>query len=390
MKKQNVLIVHNHYQIPGGEDTVVANEKRLLEENGHEVVFYSRDNSEIKGFSIFRKLLLPLTAIFSIKTYRDVKRIIEEKHIDIVHVHNTLSLISPSVYYAALNSKVPVVQTIHNFRLICPGAMFYRDGHICEDCVRHGLGCAVRYRCYRGSMIQTFICVLSLMMHRATGIYKKITYICLTEFNKGKLLQFGQIKPYQIHVKPNFVARTEDIVPAEEREDQVVFAGRLDRTKGVDVMFEAWALMGENGPKLVVCGTGPMEGWCRRFIDGHQLRSIEMKGIIPNEEVRKILAVSKAAILPTQLYEGFPMGIVEAYAAGTPVVVSDLGNVASIVVEGICGSKCRPGSPEDLVRAVQRLMSYGDIVTSTDMEYKRRYTKEENYRCLIDIYQNAR
>lgn len=203
-KKQNVLQVHNFYQIPGGEDTVVSNEKKLLEDHGHTVVQYTRNNSELKEFSILRKMLLPFTAVFNPKTYKDIKRIIEQEHIDIVHVHNTLNLISPAVYYAALKCKVPVVQTVHNFRLLCPGATFYRDGHICEECVEHGLHCAVKHSCYRGSKAQTLVCVMNTWIHRLIGVYGKINYICLTEFNKQKLLQLKQIKPERVYIKPNF------------------------------------------------------------------------------------------------------------------------------------------------------------------------------------------
>lgn len=213
-EKQKVLIVHNYYQIPGGEDTVVANEKRLLEENGHEVILYSRNNSELKDMSRFQKLLLPITTVFNPRTYREIKKVIQEKQIDIVHVHNTLNIISPSVYYVGLKCKTPVVQTIHNFRLLCPGATFYRDGHICEDCIEYGLMCAVKHGCYRGSKIQTLACVISTKFHRLTGVYRKINYICLTEFNKEKLLQLNRpgkrqiIDPSKVFIKPNFTFDT--------------------------------------------------------------------------------------------------------------------------------------------------------------------------------------
>ena len=167
-KKKKILIVHNYYQIPGGEDTVVANEKKMLEDHGHEVVLYTRSNSEIKTMFGVQKALLPLTTVFNYRTYKDVKQLIKTEKIEIVHVHNTLTLISPAVYYAAYSCKIPVVQTMHNFRLLCPGATFYRDGHICEDCVSRGLWCAVKNGCYRGSRIQTLVCVASTVIHRMT------------------------------------------------------------------------------------------------------------------------------------------------------------------------------------------------------------------------------
>ncbi len=206
--RQNVLIVHNYYQIPGGEDTVVKNEKKLLEDNGHKVILYTRDNSEIKKMNLFGKLLLPIISVYNPRTSREIKRIIREHQIDIVHVHNTINLISPSVYYAALSCGVPVVKTVHNFRLICPAGLLYREGHVCEECVRKGLRCAVRHGCYRNSRAQTLILAANLLLHRATGIYGRLHYICLTDFNRDKLLTINNrrkiIDPLRVFVKPNF------------------------------------------------------------------------------------------------------------------------------------------------------------------------------------------
>ena len=209
-KKQNILLVHNYYQIPGGEDTVVANEKKMLEDHGHRVVQYSRNNSELKQMSKLQKLALPFTTVFSLRTFKETKRLIRDEHIDIVHVHNTLNLISPSIYYAARVMKVPVVQTIHNFRLLCPGATFYRNEKICEECITKGLRCALKHSCYRGSKLQTLACVINTKIHRITGIYRKINYICLTKFNKEKLLQLNItgkrqiIDTTKVIIKPSF------------------------------------------------------------------------------------------------------------------------------------------------------------------------------------------
>ena len=383
-KKQNILIVHNYYQIPGGEDTVVANEKKMLEEHGHKVILYSRNNVELKQMSKFQKLFLPITTVFNPRTYKEIKRQIKSEDIEIVHVHNTLNLISPAVYYAARAMKVPVVQTVHNFRLLCPGATFYRDGHICEDCVEHGLKCAVKHNCYRNSKLQTLACVISTKIHWMTGIYGRINYICLTEFNKKKLLNLKQIKPEKVFVKPNFVESKDGFVPEENRENQFVFVGRLDKLKGIDSLFEAWKRIGDTAPKLVVCGTGPMEEWCKLFLQQNRV-NIELQGFVPNTEVRKLIAVSKALVLPTQWYEGFPMSIVEAFSVGTPVVCSYLGNVGSIVKEGVTGCKFKADSIEEIIEAVNRCHGLCD---DTWTEYKAKYSEEKNYDRLREIYQS--
>lgn len=383
--KQKVLIVHNYYQIPGGEDRVVSNEKQLLQANGHNVILYSRHNNEIKDIPLLLKLMLPFCMIFNPRTYRDVRKLIQNEKIDIVHVHNTLNLISPSVYYAAFRCKVPVVQTIHNFRFLCPGATFYCNGHICEDCLDNGLKCAIQNACYRNSKTQTFVCVISLWIHRLLGTYKKLNYICLTKFNKKKLLKLPQIQGKKVFVKPNFVEQLQEINPYSKREG-VIYAGRLDEQKGIKILFDAWKLMGENAPKLTVCGTGPEEKWCRRYKEKYSLENIDIIGFVPNEAVRQYIAKSKALILPTQWYEGFPMSMVEAFSVGTPVIGSKIGNVGDLIEDGVNGWRFDHNSSKSLAIMVKNI---SDIVESTYQCYLNKYTAEINYKLLSNIYKEA-
>ena len=383
-KKPKVLIVHNYYQIPGGEDTVVVNEKKLLEHHGHQVLVYTRHNSELKTFSKFQKLLLPVSTVFCFQTYREVKKLIKREKIDVVHVHNTLNLISPSVYYAAFCCNVPVVQTVHNFRLLCPGATFFRNGHICEDCVTKGLICAVKHKCYRDSTVQTLACAVSTWIHRTLGTYGKLNYICLTEFNKNKLLSLKQIEEQKVFVKPNFVKASEKIVPYANRKEQFIYAGRLDPLKGIDILLKAWELFDPKEEKLIICGTGPMESWCREFVESRQLKNVEFKGFVENAAVKELLGESKALILPTQWYEGFPMSIVESFSTGTPVIASDLGNAGSLIKEGINGLKFQADSPESLCEAIKNALTDLKGLNETAI---RQYSEESNYEQLREIYE---
>ncbi len=385
-KKQKVLIVHNYYQIPGGEDTVVENEKKLLEEHGHEIFLYTRHNSELKTFSKLQKLSLPFSIVFNLRTYREVKSAIQKEHIDIVHVHNTLNLISPSVYYAAFRCHVPVVQTVHNFRLLCPGATFFRNGQTCEDCVSHGLFCAVKHKCYRGSRVQTLACVLSTQIHRFFRTYEKLNYICLTEFNRQKLLQLKQIREERVFVKPNFVEKEKKIVPYEERKNRFVYVGRLEEIKGIDVLLNAWKLLGEDAPELFLCGKGPLEDWCRTYIKENHLEKVTQLGFVPNKEVRKMIGESKGLILPTQVYEGFPMTIAEAYACGTPVIGSDLGNTGSLIEEGKSGLKFAYKSPKSLAQMVRKAQKE---FSGLKPEMMDKYSAERNYEQLREIYETC-
>ena len=378
-KKENILLVHNYYKIPGGEDTVVENEKHMLEKHGHKVILYTRKNAELDSISPLKKLFLPFETIFNTRTFADVKRLIKEHDIDIVHVHNTLSLISPSVYYAALACSVPVVQTVHNFRLLCPGALFYRNSHICEDCVEHGLKCAVKHNCYRGSRAQTLMCVINTKIHRSLRIYSKLNYICLTDFNREKLLALRQIKPERAFVKPNFFVADGEIVPKTERENRFVFAGRLDKIKGIDVLFEAWKHV--DNSILTVCGTGPEYDWCKEFIRKNNINNIELLGLVQHDAVIDIIAHSRALMFPTQWYEGFPMSIAESMSVGTPVICSDIGNAGALIKDGVNGIKVKHNDIKAWAEAV---------INFKDMEVKCDYGIEENYNILIDIYNKAR
>ncbi|MFI3326450.1 MAG: glycosyltransferase family 4 protein [Clostridia bacterium] len=382
-KKQKILIVHNYYQIPGGEDTVVSNEKKMLEDNGHKVVLHTRHNTELKTLNKFEKLTLPFTSVFSFKIYFDIKKLIKSESIDVVHVHNTLTLISPAVYYASIKLKKPVVQTIHNFRFLCPAATFYRDGKICEDCLSNGLKCAVKHSCYRNSKIQTLLCVINTKIHRLTGIYKKINYICLTDFNKEKLLQHGQIKEEQIYIKPNFINSNLDVIPYDKRENQIVFVGRIDKLKGIDILLKTWKLLKSNKIKLLICGTGLMEQWCNNYIKENKLKNVEIKGFIPNDKAKEFIANSKALILPTQWYEGFPMTVVEAFTVGTPVIGSNIGNVGNLIVENENGFKF--SNEQELKNILEtKLQTFSGL----DEKWINKYSQIENYKMLKDIYNN--
>lgn len=384
-----ILLVHNRYQIPGGEDSVVANEQRLLEMHGHRVVTYFRHNDELKSFSPWRKILFAAEALFSPRTYRDIKRLIRTEHVDIVHVHNTLAMVTPAVYYAARACGVPIVQTVHNFRLLCPAGSFFRKGRVCEKCLHGGMRCALRHACYHESRLQTLLCVLSSHLHR--HIYKHLHFIFLTEFNRDKHFLWNRagkppiFEPSRVHLKPNFVFST----PAEDtpaRTERLVYAGRMEPLKGVLHLLEAWKLLGDDAPELLLCGTGPLEEECCRRITEGRLTHVKMLGFVPNEQLRRLLATSAAFILPSQVYEGFPMTVTEAYAAGIPVLGSEHGNVGSLV-RRYGGMTFRHDDAADIAATVRRFMSEGAAVNHAAA--LQMTSAEENYKLLAAIYAKA-
>ncbi len=383
-----ILLVHNFYQVPGGEDTVVENERRLIEEHGHQVVSYSRGNNEVKNFSVFRKLILPFIVIFNPKTYHDIRNIIVKEKIDIVHVHNTFFLISPAVYYASLSCKVPIVQTVHNFRLLCPAATFYRNRHICEECVEKGLLRAVKFGCYRDSRLQTALCVAATFIHRKLGIYRKINYICMTKFNREKLLLLNQggrqmIDPKKVFIKPHF---TFGSAVRKEVGDFYLYMGRIDLIKGVGILLEVFEQMPEY--RLILAGSGPQLEYYEEDIKRKKCGNIEFVGYKKRRELTELLQKAKAVIVVSQCYETFGMVVVEAFAKGVPVIVGDIGNVGGLVEDGINGIKFQFDSATSLADAIYRFeqSDWERMGREAYKTYKALYSEMDNYVILHNIY----
>lgn len=409
--KQRILLVHNYYQIPGGEDTVVANEKKMLEDHGHEVLLYTRDNKELNSFTIFQKLMLPLNTVFSFKTYREVCHIIRKYRIDIVHVHNTLNLISPSVFYAAFSCKVPVINTLHNFRLQCPAGTFYRNHHVCEDCMKYGVSCSVKHSCYRGSKLQTLASALTIWLHRLMGTYKKVNFICLTEFNKKKLLELNHgkrkvIDEQKVFVKPNFTPETgccdcrsvntglSNKVNNKTKgrdEEYYVFVGRVEEIKGIRLLVKAFE---KNGQRLFIVGDGNDSDKIKAYLHKKNINNIMMLGRQERDAVNEIMAHAKAVIVPSLWYETFGMVVIEAYACRTPVIAADFGNAGDLVEDGRTGFKYQQDSSDALNLAVERMegldqADYEQMRQAAYNEYLERYSTEKNYEILKRIYERA-
>lgn len=379
------LVVQNFYQIGGGEHTVFENECRLLRENGHEVITYTRDNDELKESAV-KKALLPVSTVFSLKTYREVRKIIRDEGIQIVHCHNTFPLISPSVYYAARGCGVPVVQTIHNFRLICANGVLSRDGKPCEECLRKGLKCALHHRCYRKSRIQTLVLVSMLQIHRMLGTYRKIHYIFLTCFNQEKFrLLLGNWLDSQ-YIKPNFeYIDTEKFRADEFRDNAYVYIGRLEKDKGIDFVLEAWKE--ETQRDLYIFGNGELQEDVETACVKN--KRIHWMKFQPREVLFEYLRKSKGLIFATDLYEGFPMTIIEAFAMGTPVVCSDIGNGADIVRKHEAGVPYKVRDIESFRNALFENEKYFERYSKNAFTaYQNYYTPEKNYQELKAIYQD--
>jgi len=382
-----VLLIHNTYRSPGGEDIVAKTEAELLRFYGHEVQEYWRSNVEILRFR--KAFQTPVQVLWARDTAWQVDSLIRSFRPDIVHVHNTWMMISPVVYWVAKRHKVPVVQTLHNYRILCPNAQFLRAGYPCEICKKKAFPLpGILFGCYRNSRLQTLLVAITVASHRLLGTWQRKVdmYIALTEFAKQRFIE-GGLPGYKITVKPNFVYPD----PGERNGcgSYALFVGRLSPEKGVDILLEAWRIL-TNIP-LKIAGDGPLKAWVQRRAS--TLRGVEVLGWQPRESVVRLLKGAKFLIVPSRGYETFGITVIEAFACGVPVIASRLGALQEIVKDGQTGKLFTPGDPMDLAEQVDYLWKRQEEVEAMGHEARRefetKYTAERNYNMLLEVYQKA-
>jgi glycosyltransferase involved in cell wall biosynthesis len=376
-----ILVAHNSYQHRGGEDVVVEAEVAMLRAHGHEVEFYHRHNDELKNMPL---PAAALSTVWAQKSVNDLDRLCQSFQPDVIHVHNTLPLISPSLYWAAHKHNIPVLQTLHNFRLICPQAMLLRDGKVCEDCIGKSPWRAVTRKCYRDSALQSAVLSGMLMTHHAIGTYRqKITrYIALNEFCKNKFVASG-MDPSLFRIKPNFVSSSAQ--PQWNHREGGIFIGRLSEEKGLHVLAEAARKLPDVPIKIV--GKGPLEEEVKvAFPQTHV-------GFKTPQEVAHLLGEARFLVAPSTCYETFGLVAIEAFACGTPVIASRHGGLGEIVQDGSTGLLFTPGDADDLAEKIKWAVAHPDEMTAMGRKarevYESRYTPEKNYRMLMEIYEEA-
>jgi glycosyltransferase involved in cell wall biosynthesis len=386
-----IIIVHNTYREAGGEEVVFESEKRLLQRNGHIVIPYVRSNLELQDTYFLDRIATATEMIWSSKSRHRFAAILDAECPDIVHVHNTFMAISPSIYSACSARNIPVVQTLHNFRLLCPAGNFFRDGIICNECVDQSLLQSVRHGCYRNSRGATAGVALMLAVHRALDTWRgSVTrFIVLTEFAKRKFLDAG-FPSHRFVVKPNFA----DHDPGERvgAGKCALFVGRLVENKGLQVLLNAWKELHEQYP-LHIVGDGPDRSTLEAEASEWQLSGITFRGRLPHEEVIEAVKGARFVIVPSTLYEGLPMCIVESFACGTPVLCSRLGGLAEIVQHHLTGLHFHPGDSLDLAATVEwawnHPMELSQMGCAARAKYETDYTAEKNYSLLMEIYEQA-
>jgi glycosyltransferase involved in cell wall biosynthesis len=382
----NVLVVHNFYQQPGGEDAVFRDEVRLLGERGHRVRTHTVHNEAVASMG---NLALARKTIWNADSYRRIYHAAREIRADVVHFHNTLPLISPAGYQAARDAGSAVVQTLHNYRLSCPAATFFRDGKVCEKCLGRSIPlAAVRHKCYRDSRLASAVVATMLARHRWRGTYRTDVdvYIALTEFARDKMVA-GGIPREKVVVKPNFV--DPDPGPGDGEGDYVLFVGRLSPEKGIDTLLTAWE-HSQDLPPLCIAGDGPEReavlGACRKNA------RVRYLGRVDSAQVLNLMGSAKALVFPSVWYEGQPRTIIESFARGTPVIASAMGSMRELIEPDVTGKLFTPGDAIDLARVVNEALSdpsLGAMRQAARRVYERHYTAQANHEQLCAIYHRA-
>ena len=379
----NILILHNAYQQPGGEDAVVAAESALLRGAGHKVRVETVSNHAISGFAA--KAATFLAAPYNPTRKKWLAALVDRERPDLVHIHNFFPLLTPAIHEAAAEMGLPVVQTLHNYRLVCANAQLLRNGSVCEKCLAGNRLWGVAHRCYRGSLPGSLAVVrMQERAFRAGTWHSHVhRFIALTAFARQKFVASG-LPADRIAVKPNVVARIS--APADARHG-ALFVGRLSPEKGVETLIKAW----EQLPMfpLTIAGNGPELERMRALAPANVTFTVAQT---PGE-IALHMAKAQALIVPSLWYEGFPMVVAEAFAAGLPVIASNIGSLAEIVVPGRNGAHFVPGDAQDLVATVEALLAnpatLQRLAVGARASYETHYTPETSLAQLERIYADA-
>ncbi len=382
------LFLHNKYTFRGGEETIVGVETGLLREKGHEIVEYYKDNLEIENFSHFKKASMLWTTSWNRESYNEIKEMLVKHKPDVAHFHNILPQISPSAYYACKAEGVPMVQTLHNYRMICPDSQLLRDGAVCELCPADGLQNSLVYKCYRGSVIQTATVAMMIKYHRYLGTWNNIVdrYIASSQFLKSKLVEYG-LPEKIISVKPNFIP---EIERSYEDEGYAVFPARISKEKGIETLLKAWRMI-KKDHRLKVLGDGPLAP--RLKAEYSTDSNISFLGKLDRDGVMKELAGCRTVILPAIWYENCPMTVIEAYANGKPVIGANIGALGEMIDHGATGFHTECGNENDLAEKIETLM--GDKKLARRMgdkareKYETVYNPESAYKSQMKIYEET-
>jgi glycosyltransferase involved in cell wall biosynthesis len=398
MQVVKILLVHNFYgsAAPSGENSAYRAEAGLLQNRGHSVIEFNRHSDEILQQNFYGTLKGAVSAVWNPFSLHALKRTLRETKPDIVHVHNTFPLLSPSVLYAPREQNIPTVMTMHNYRIGCSAGTAVRKDRACTLCLdKKSVIPALRYGCYRESRIATLPVSAMIAFHNAISTWRNTidAFITLTDFQRETMVRFG-IPSESLFVKPHFLEDPPQPIPWKDRDNKAVFVGRLYAAKGIHVLLEAWKRMGKGAPHLEIVGDGPMRAQLIRSAQESEASdSVSFLGNVSREEAMHRISRAKLLIVPSLCLEGFPMVVQEAFALGVPVAASNIGSLPSLIADNKNGKLFIPGDAGDILSCVTGLLVDNTrlriLGESARREFDEKYTAEKNYTILMAVYRAA-
>ncbi|HTR81973.1 MAG TPA: glycosyltransferase family 4 protein [Bacteroidota bacterium] len=393
-----ILLVHNFYgsSAPSGENTAYTAEAAMLRSQGHSVVEFTRHSDEVRSKGLFGTVKGAASTVWNPFSVHALKRKMRETQPDVVHIHNTFPLLSPSIFYASRELNIPTVFTMHNYRIGCSAATVLRSDRPCLLCLdQRSVMPALRYGCYRESRLATLPVATMIALHNAKDSWRRNVdaFITLTEFQREKMAGFG-IPSNSLFVKPHFLQDPPEPVHWDLREQKAVFIGRLYAAKGIHVLVDAWKRWGKDAPRLEIIGDGPMKEELCRTVDGSEAAgAITFAGNVSRDEVLRRLSKAKLLILPSLCFEGFPMVIQEAFALGVPVAASNIGSLPYLVDDKKSGGLFPAGNADEIRTRVRTMFADDNALRAMGErarhEFDEKYTATKNHATLMSIYATA-
>ncbi|MFT7381272.1 MAG: glycosyltransferase involved in cell wall biosynthesis [Roseivirga sp.] len=376
-----IVQVHNFYQNLTGDDSVVQEEYQLLTKNGHQVHQFLKHNTDLKATGLLGKVRAAANLRNSAQVGKEFGAMLKIEKPDIVHVHNIFPLITPIVFQVCQEMAVPVIQTLHNYRLLCVNTLFYRDGHICDDCLIEGsLKPGVTNRCYKNSYVQSALLSDSISFHFRKGTWANSVdqYFCLSEFAKEKFIQ-GGIPKEKLSVKANFV---DEPINEITYESFILFAGKLEEQKGLLDFIE----LAKSKPEI----NFKVAGFCDDTTIFASFANVEYLGEITRDKLMEYMSTCQAVLFLSKMYEGMPMTILEAFAHKKAVVARNQGAMKEMIDHGQNGllfsSFGELSNNLDQLIKDNRYLELGDNAFTT---FRSLYSSDNGYHQLVNGYQKA-
>jgi glycosyltransferase involved in cell wall biosynthesis len=386
----DIALLHNFYRQIGGEYQVFLNERDLLSQKNK--VQTLTTNNKISNYKLLCKFLFG--SHWSSRSYHRIKKFLKNNDVGVIHVHNFFPLLSPSVFWGAKELGIATVHTLHNYRLIHPGATLMANGEVDERSIKGSAYECIKDKVYHDSYLQTAVVAHMIEYHRKKRTWndKVDRFIALTDFARNKFIEAG-LPAHKVSVKPNFIEDPYNIFPALKRKNNpegFLFIGRISEEKGISDLIACWKEYDMDVP-LYIIGDGPLEGKLKKKTETHN--NVIWVGRLKKEKVYKWLSKVKALILPSICFETFGMALIESLAIGTPVITSNIGSQQSIIKDGKTGLHFEVSNLRDLKEKVDIINNNVDLVyelgKNARTDYLENYTPKKNYEMLMNIYQEA-